>query len=358
MRAGPPVEGWARRVIADRKVAPIAVSPPDRQSAAVRPISPAAPSEGHVGGHAAAGARRKAAASSSARPARSRAVPDPGRTSRGDRAGAGDPVGRHACEAPAARRDQAGDRLRAARPAVAAGNPWLDTGPARPEGAAGAAGRRSPGRLAAWDGGRALEPLAGHADDQAGAGRRAPARSTSTPCGCRCTGSTSSSRAGRRACSARTPAASASWSSACSTTPGGRWCSSWAGWSCWPGSTGGCCSAALCLVPGVYYSDLLWNRRIRPALPRRPQGAAGDRQPDHRGLRRHAGGPRLRPPEDASRPGSWARTTSWPGSGASRLVAVAADRAALGVCSCRWPRSACCSTADSRSSTAGSRWAT
>ena len=35
---------------------------------------------------------------------------------------------------------------------------------------------------------------------------------------------------------------------------------------------------ALCLVPGVYCSDRLWNRRHPPALPRRPQAAPGDRR--------------------------------------------------------------------------------
>ena len=66
------------------------------------------------------------------------------------------------------------------------------------------------------------------------------------------------------------------------------------------------------------------------ALPRRAQEAAGDRQRDHRGLRGHASGPGLRPPEE--RIGAvYGREPPHEPARASRLVALAAHRAALGV---------------------------
>ena len=328
MRAGPPVEGWARRVIADRKVAPIAVSPPDRQSAAVRPISPAAPSEGHVGGHAAAGARRKAAASSSARPARSRAVPDPGRTSRGDRAGAGDPVGRHACEAPAAGRDKAGDRPRAARPAVAAGNPWLDTGAARPEArlvllvagvlvvsllgtAVGLWGRwqatRTTKRVQVATRRRVFEHAARlplHRVYQLKVGR----------------GGEPSPRGRRRRWRA-------GLQHALQPLAGRRPARGRAGvlaWVDWRLLARLALSAAGSVRVGAALEPM-----APAALPRRPQAAAGDRRHGHRGVRRDAGRPRLRPP--AARGRAVRRRERLPDPpGAFRLVVVAARRGGLG----------------------------
>ena len=60
---------------------------------------------------------------------------------------------------------------------------------------------------------------------------------------CPCTGFTSSRPAAPPASCARTRTGSASWSSACCITRGGPSFSSSVGWSCWPGSTGGSCSA-------------------------------------------------------------------------------------------------------------------
>ncbi len=53
-----------------------------------------------------------------------------------------------------------------------------------------------------------------------------------------CTGSISSRREGSRVCSGKMPGESASWSSACCSTPGERSSSCWAGWPSWPGSIG------------------------------------------------------------------------------------------------------------------------
>ncbi len=50
-----------------------------------------------------------------------------------------------------------------------------------------------------------------------------------------------------------------------------------------------------------------------PAVPRRPEGAPGDRQPDDRGLRRDARGAGLRPAEERVGPVHGRATTSWPG---------------------------------------------
>ena len=65
-------------------------------------------------------------------------------------------------------------------------------------------------------------------------------------------------------------------------------------------------------------------------VPRRPQGAPGDRQPDDRGLRRDARGAGLRPAEERVGAVHGREPLHGP-AGAARLVAVAADRAALGV---------------------------
>ena len=70
---------------------------------------------------------------------------------------------------------------------------------------------------------------------------------------------------------------------------------------------------ALLLVPGVYYSDLIWNRRIRPlfrdvrksarkSTVRRPKFSVACVWSGHSAGRR------------ANQRGSWAKTTSWRGS--------------------------------------------
>ena len=131
----------------------------------------------------------------------------------------------------------------------------------------------------------------------------------------------------------------------------------WAGWSCWPGSTGGCCSASL--VPGA--GGLLFRPALEPAARGRSSATSASSArrstPGRRGVRRHAGGARLRPA--AQRVGAVHRREPLHGpAGAVRLVAVAAVEVALGVAPARPPRRRCCSTAGSRCSTAGSRWAT
>ena len=67
-----------------------------------------------------------------------------------------------------------------------------------------------------------------------------------------------------------------------------------------------------------------------PLVPRRPQRAPGDRQPDDRGLRRHARGAGLRPAKE--RVGAVHGPKPLHGTArAPRLVAFAVDRAALGI---------------------------
>ena len=113
-------------------------------------------------------------------------------------------------------------------------------------------------------GDRALGPVAGDTRDQAGAGRGTAAGVRARGPAAAAPGLSAQGREGRRACSARMPGASASWSSACSTTPGGPWSSSlgglavlaWVDWRLLLGS--------FCLLPGAYWSDRLWNRWLRP----------------------------------------------------------------------------------------------
>ena len=128
----PPFEGRARRIVADRRGRLHWISTIGSRVARGSP--------GISGGAEARKHRRMARDGpppnrrrpSSARPAHSRALPNPRGAAPGDRAGVGDPVGRHVREARPARRDEAGDRSRAARPAVAEQLPgwvWVLPGP-------------------------------------------------------------------------------------------------------------------------------------------------------------------------------------------------------------------------------------
>ena len=123
----------------------------------------------------------------------------------------------------------------------------------------------------------------------------------------------------------------------------------WVDWRCLLGS--------LLLVPAVCGSDRLWNRRHPPALSRHPQAAPGDRRHDDRGLRRDAGGPRLRPTATESarfigenhfmaRPGDL------------RLVVDADHRGRSGNLAARRLGPAAALRRPRRCSAAGSRWAT
>ena len=117
-----------------------------------------------------------------------------------------------ALEVDSAGGDQGRDRLRRAGAAVARRRHGVESrfGPGITQGPPGGAGGPGPGRLGARQVLRAVEPLAGHAGDQASPGR-GPAQGLRTrDAASACTGSTSSSRAGLRACCARMPAAWAS----------------------------------------------------------------------------------------------------------------------------------------------------
>ena len=261
----------------------------------------------------------------------SRAVPALDRLSPDDRAGARGCLDGDALEVDPAGGDQGGDRLRHPGASLAARARGVEPrrAPGIAQGPPGGPGGPGPGRLGAGQASGALEPLADHEDDQARSGRGppqglrtrdAPALAPGLPAqvgrgfepvarGCRRSRRADLQHAlqplaGRRPVFGR------------SGRPGlGR-------------------LAALAGRAFAGAGRLLLRPALEPPhpplVPRRPQGTPGDRQPDDRGLRRHARGAGLRPAK--KRVGAVHGPEPFHGPArASRLVALAVDRAALGI---------------------------
>ena len=114
---------------------------------------------------------------------------------------------------------------------------------------------------------------------------------------------------------------------------------------------------SLCLLPGVYGSERLWNRWLRPLY----RDVRKQRQEIDARTAEAFGGMRVVRAFGRQRREALAvrRRERLPGPpGALRLVVVADRRGRSGTCCCRPPRGRCCSTAGSGCSTAGSRSAT
>ena len=97
----------------------------------------------------------------------------------------------------------------------------------------------------------------------------------------------------------------------------------------WHSLSGDSCACTV-FVPGVYYSDLIWNRRIRPLF----RDVRKKRQDIDSQTTEVFGGMRVVRAfgrQKVSRRGSWVKATSWSAS-SSTLVAFAIDRALVGIC--------------------------
>ncbi len=108
---------------------------------------------------------------------------------------------------------------------------------------------------------------------------------------------------------------------------------------------------SLILLPAVYLDASHLDRPHPPAVSRHSHPAAGDRQPRHRGVRRHARGAGLRPA--AQRIGRFTRRQSLHGpAGTATSGGGRGSSKSCGKCSFRWRPRPCCCTADRRCSTA------
>ena len=289
-----------------------------------------------------------------------RALPAPGRPSRDARAGARGAVAGDALEADPAGRDQGRDRLRHAGPAAAgaahvAGCPFAI--PESPKAPAGRCWWRWSCWSRCWASSSGCRAAGRPRGRPSGSRSRCAARSTSTRCGFRLH-RVYQLKSGGASSLLREDAGGVGelifsmlynpWQAVVQFL-GGLVVLAWVDWRLLLGA----------LLAGA--GRLLFRPALEPphppVVPRRPQGAPGDRQPDDRGLRRHARGAGLRPAEE--RIGAvHGREPLHGAARAARLVAVAADRAALGVPPADGLGRRSCSTAACRSSTAGSRSAT